>query len=111
KSARLEHRTADCAGNPYIQVAAVLQAAKLGVENGYKMPAEEKEDAVENVSTDRHVPASLGKAMDAVEKDTALSKAMDELLTDNLLFMKRDEADRLSGKSQDEIRDYYLPFI
>jgi glutamine synthetase len=111
KSARLEHRTADCAGNPYIQIAAVLQAAKLGVENGYKMPAEEKEDAVENVSTDRHVPTSLTKAMDAVEKDTALGKAMGEFLTDNLLFMKRDEAERLDGKSQDEVRDYYLPFI
>ncbi len=111
KSARLEHRTADCAGNPYIQVAAVLQAAKLGLENGYKAPAAEKEDAIENVSTDRHAPASLVRAMDAVEKDTALGKAIGELLTDNLLFMKRDEVDRLSDKSQDEVRDYYLPFI
>ncbi len=45
--ARLEHRMADASSNPYMAVAAVLQAARLGVEGGYDLPPMETGDGFE----------------------------------------------------------------
>ncbi len=111
KSARLEHRMADCAANPYLAVTAVLQAAKLGFEGNYPLQAAEDLDGIEHVRETRHVPSALDKAMDALDSDAVLRNAVGELLCDAMLFLKRDEFKRLSGKSVDEVRDYYLPFI
>jgi len=111
KSARLEHRMADCATNPYQAVTTVLQAAKLGVEARLPLQAAEDLDGVEHVREKRHVPSSLDKSLDALDKDIALRKAVGELYCDALLFLKRDEFQRLQGKSVDDVRDYYLPFI
>jgi len=111
KSARLEHRMADCASSPYQAITTVLQAAKLGFENKLKLQAAEDLDGVEHVREKRHVPAGLDKALNALDKDVALRKAVGELYCDALLYMKRDEFKRLKGKNVDEIRDYYLPFV
>ncbi|MEM7289883.1 MAG: glutamine synthetase family protein [Pseudomonadota bacterium] len=111
KSARLEHRMADCATNPYLAVTAVLQAAKLGLESKASLQAAEDLDGIENVRERRHVPSALDKSIEALDADKPLRKAVGELLCDAMIFMKRDEFKRLQGKSADEVRDYYLPFI
>ena len=111
KSARLEHRMADCAVNPYQAVTAVLQAARLGVEGKLPLQAAEDLDGVENVRAKRHVPSGLDRSLNELDKDVALRKSVGELYCDALLFLKRDEFSRLQGKSVDEVRDYYLPFI
>ena len=111
KSARLEHRMADGSTNPYLAVHAVLQAALLGVENGYDCPAAEDLDGIENVRATGHVPTSLKKAADALDQDRALRDALGPLLVDALVFIKRDEANRLATASVDDVRDFYLPFL
>ena len=111
KSARLEHRMADCATNPYQAVTAVLQAAKLGVDNKLPLQAPEDLDGVEHVREKRHVPSGLDKSLNELDKNTELRKAVGELYCDALIFLKRDEFTRLKGKSVDAVRDYYLPFI
>ena len=111
KSARLEHRMADCAANPYQATAAVLQAARLGYEAKLPLQAAEDLDGVENVREKRHVPSSLANSLDALDKDEALRKAIGLEYCDALLFLKRDEFKRLAGKGVNEVRDYYLPFI
>ena len=111
KSARLEHRMADGGTNPYLATHAVLQASLLGVDNGYELPKAEDLDGLENVRATRHVPANLSKSLDALEKDSALKAAVGDLLVDALVFLKRDEVKRLAGKTVDEVRDYYLPFV
>jgi len=111
KSARLEHRMADCATNPYQAVTAVLQAAKLGVENELKLQPAEDLDGVEHVREKRHTPSGLDKSLNALDQNEALRKAVGELYCDALLFLKRDEFKRLEGKGVDEVRNYYLPFI
>jgi glutamine synthetase len=111
KSARLEHRMADCATNPYQAVTAVLQAAKLGLEGVLPLQAAEDLDGMEHVREKRHVPSGLDKSLDALDKDKALRMAVGELYCDALLFLKRDEFQRLEGKSVDEVRDFYLPFV
>lgn len=111
KSARLEHRMADCATNPYIAVASVLQAALLGVEGNLKLQPAEDLDGLENVRETRHVPPSMDRALDALDADEVLRKAVGEELCDAILFLKRDEFKRLDGKSVDEVRNFYLPFV
>ena len=110
-SARLEHRMADGAANPYLAVATVLQAALLGVADKLPLPRAEDLDGLEDVRAIRHAPASLGRALDALEKDRRLADAVGALLVEALLVMKRDEVKRLSGRSKEEIRDFYIPFI
>ena len=111
RTARLEHRMADAAANPYLAVAAVLRAAKLGIDDDCRLPAAEDLDGLENVRATRHVPSSLPRALDALDGDGPLRLRVGELLCDALIALKRDEAQRLSGKSVDEVRDFYLPFI
>lgn len=111
KSARLEHRMADCGTNPYQAVAAVLQAARLGYESKAPLQPAEDLDGWENVREKRHVASSLDKSLDALDRDEALRQAFGALYCDALLYLKRDEYKRLVGKSVDEVRDYYLPFI
>ncbi|MEP1199967.1 glutamine synthetase [Tateyamaria sp.] len=111
KSARLEHRMADCTTNPYLAVAAVLQASLLGVENGYAIPDAEDLDGLENVRATRHVPSALDRALDALDADKPLRMAVGEEICDALIFLKQDEWKRLQDKSVDEVRDYYLPFV
>lgn len=110
-AARIEQRTGDCAASPYVAAAAVLRAALLGYENGYELPPPELEDGLETVSTDRHVPGSLGAALDALEKDAALVDAVGRLLVENFVAVKRAEIEEVKGKSQAEVFDYYAPFL
>jgi glutamine synthetase len=110
-SARLEHRMADSSANPYLAVATVLQAALSGVRAGLPLPRAEDLDGLENVRATRHAPASLRRALDALEKDKALVAAIGPLLVEAHLVLKRDEVKRLNGRSKEDIRDYYIPFI
>ncbi len=111
KSARLEHRMADCATNPYQAVASVLQAARLGVEKAMPLQPAEDLDGLDNVREKRHIPSGLDKALNALDKDIDLRRAVGEAYCDALLFLKRDEFKRLQGKSVDDVRDFYIPFI
>ena len=111
KSARLEHRMADCATNPYQAVHSVLQAAKLGFEQKLKLQPAEDLDGLENVRETRHVPGSLDKALDALDRDATLREAVGDLYCNALIYLKRDEYSRLRGKNVDELRDFYLPFV
>ena len=111
KSARLEHRMADCATNPYQAVTAVLQAARLGYVNKLPLQPAEDLDGWDNVREKRHVPSGLDKSLDALDHDVELRKAIGELYCDALLYIKRDEFKRLLGKSVDDVRDFYLPFV
>jgi len=111
RTARLEHRMADGSASIYLVTAAVLQAARLGAEADYRLQAAEDRDGLENVRETRHVPSSLSKALDALDKDKTLRSAVGAEICDALLFIKRDEAKRLDGKSVDEVRNYYLPYL
>ncbi|WP_299593417.1 cytochrome P450 [uncultured Tateyamaria sp.] len=111
RSARLEHRMADCATNPYLAVASVLQASLLGVSGGYALDPAEDLDGLDNIRATRHVPSALDKALDALDADKPLRMAAGEAICDALIFLKQDEWKRLKDKSVDQVRDYYLPFV
>ncbi len=109
--ARLEHRMADGTANVYSAIATVLQAAKLGVDNGYALPAAETQDCFEGQDSTIGAPASLAEALDELGKDTALCGAVGQLLVDNLIFMKTDEIEKTKDLTGDALRDWYIHFL
>ena len=108
---RLEHRMADASCNPYTALAALLQAALLGVENGYALPAPEAGDCFERTDAGTGVAASLAEAMDDLEADTVLSAAVGKELVEHQVFMKRIEVEKTAGLEGDALRDYYIWYI
>jgi glutamine synthetase len=109
--ARLEHRMADASANPYIAVAAVLQAALLGVGQGYPLPAPEKGDGFELTDASDGVADDLAGAVADLKADVALGDAVGRLLVDNQLFMRTVEAGKTAGMDHAALRDFYMPFL
>ena len=109
--ARLEHRMADACANPYTAVASVLQAAWLGVENGYQLPAMESGDGFENTDADQGVAADLSAAIDDLESDIVLAGAIGQGLVDNHVFMKRQEVEKTAGLDVEGEQNFYAHFI
>lgn len=114
---RLEHRMSDGAANPYLSAAAVLHAARMGVEQELELPPAQV--VSEAPGTDRRVPATLELALDALEQDKELCSAMGEWLVQTFTMLKRAEWDRYAAAVADTSttdvtdweREYYLPFF
>jgi glutamine synthetase len=109
--ARIEHRMGDGAANPYVLVATVLQAARLGVVHNYPLPPRETGDCFEHTSATSAAPENLSEAMDELEKDTVLSEAVGQVLVDNQVFMKRAEVEKTKELAGDALRDFYINYI
>jgi len=114
---RLEHRMSDGAANPYLAAAAVLHAARFGVEQELDPP--EPQTPGEAPNTERRVPPTLDAALGALEEDKELTSAMGEWLVQTFTMLKRAEWERYQKAVQDtsttdvtpwEI-EYYLPFF
>lgn len=111
KKARLEHRMPDAAANPYTTVAAILQAALLGVEGKYDLPPAETGDGFTRNDAPHGVAASLAEALDDLEADAALGGAVGAGLVENHLFMKRAEVEKTKDLDGERLRDWYIWFI
>jgi glutamine synthetase len=109
--ARIEHRMGDGAANPYVLVATVLQAARLGLANHYPLPPRETGDCFEHSSATSAAPDSLSQALDELEADTILCKAVGQLLVDNHVFMKRAEVEKTVKLEGETLRDFYINYI
>lgn len=117
---RVEHRMADGAVNPYTAIAAVLQAARLGVVNETPCPEPETGDGMDEINTERRCALNLGAALDDLVADAPLVDAVGADLVANLVDTKRYEWEQYLlahpdwEAAQDEITDYeratYLPF-
>ncbi len=109
--ARLEHRMADASANPYVAVAAVLQAARLGVENGYALPPIETGDGFEKWDAKETTAIDLKGAVADLKADGALQAAVGQLLCDNHIFMKEKEVRKTRDLEGDQLRDFYVWFV
>ena len=106
-AARLEHRLADGACGPHIAVAAVLAAARLGIERGEEPPPEETADCLATPSEAEPAPEDLGAALRDLEADRELSAALGEDFVRMHLAVKRDEWARYRAHTSDwELREY-----
>jgi glutamine synthetase len=108
---RLEHRMADASCNPYTALAALLQAARLGVEQSYPLPPLEAGDCFDRIDAGHGVAASLAEAMDDLQADTALCSALGSEITEHHIFMKRIEVDKTAGLEGAALRDYYIWYV
>jgi glutamine synthetase len=116
EGSRLEHRMPDAAANPYLAGAALLHAARIGVEEDLEAPAPQQPG--EDLNTDVVVPNTLEEALDELQKDTKLVGALGEWLVESFVILKRAEWDRYvaAGATSDtEVTpwelEYYLPFF
>lgn len=109
--ARIEHRMGDACANPYTHTAAVLQAARLGVQHGYALQPMETGDCLENKDATSSVPATLSDALDALQADTVLTQALGQGLVDNHVGIKRHEIERTASLEGEALRDHYIRFI
>ena len=111
KKARLEHRMADAASNPYTAVATVLQAALLGYEGKYPLQPRETGDGFTGNDAEFGVAASLTEALDDLAADTALLNAVGAGLVENHIFMKRAEVTKTAALEGEALRDWYIWYI
>lgn len=111
KGARIEHRVADGAANPYIAAAAVLQAARLGTVEKPELPPAETGDGLETVDTERHIPDNLGAALAAMEADKKLAQAIGQEVIDHFAVVKQAEFQRFLDHTTDWEMNEYLPFL
>ncbi len=102
---------ADASCNPYTALAALLQAARLGVENDYPLPEPEAGDGFDRTDAGYGVAASLSEAMDDLEADTALAAALGPELVEHHIFMKRIEVTKTQGLEGATLRDYYIWYV
>lgn len=109
--ARLEHRMADASSNPYVAVAAVLQAARLGFEGGYTLPPMETGDGFETWDATEATGLSLGAAIADLKADSALAQAVGALLVENHVFMKEQEVEKTKDLEGGALRDFYIWFV
>jgi glutamine synthetase len=113
---RLEQRTSDAAANPYLAAAAVLHAARLGVQNEVELPPGQEPGAPPN--TDARIPPNLDAALDALAKDDELIDALGRELVEAFTILKRAEWERYLASGADPATTdvtpweigYYLPF-
>jgi glutamine synthetase len=106
---RLEIRVGDGAANPYLAIAAALAAGAHGVRDGLAPPPPVDGDAYR---ADRELigsalPASLDAALDALERDTVLQRALGPQIVETFLAVKRFEVERHRAWVSDwEIAEY-----
>jgi len=114
---RIEHRMADGAANPYLVAAAVLHAARFGMEHQMSPPEPQKPGEPPN--TERRVPPTLEAALAAFEADDELCAALGPWLVETFTKLKRAEWERYAKTVGDATTtevtpwelDYYLPFF
>jgi len=108
---RIEHRMGDGAANPYTAVAAVLQAARLGLAGGYDLPPAETGDCIGRQDAGEGVPDSLAAALDALAADHKLVAAVGTALVENHIFVKRHEIEKTASLEGDSLRDFYIYYV
>jgi glutamine synthetase len=110
-AARLEHRLSDGGAVVHSAVAAVLQAARLGLESEADPGKPEGGNGLDTIDAMVGVPASLADALDVLEADGDLVNALGADLVAQHLAVKRAEWERFCSATTDwELREY-LPFL
>ena len=106
---RIEIRVADGAANPYLAIAAVMSAGAHGLREGLRPPPPLHGDAyrADRETIGRPLPESLDAALEALESDTVLCRALGPQIVETFLALKRFEIQRHRAWVSDwEIAEY-----
>jgi glutamine synthetase len=94
QATRLESRLGEPAANPYLYIASQLAAGRDGMERSLDPgPRDEEPYAAERP----RLPASLGEALDALERDRFFRGAFGDVFIDYYLKLKRSELGRFEA--------------
>ena len=97
ESTRIEYRAPDPATNPYLAFAVILAAGLRGVEEGYDIPSPTNANLYELTADERAaggidtLPASLGDAIDEMERSDLVRDALGEHVFEWFIRNKRAE--------------------
>jgi glutamine synthetase len=106
---RIEIRVADGAANPYLAIAAVLSAGGHGIREGLRPPPPVHGDAyrADREVIGRALPVTLDAALEALESDKVLCRALGPEIVETFLAVKRFEIGRHRAWVSDwEIAEY-----
>jgi glutamine synthetase len=115
EATRIEYRAPDPACNPYLAYSCILAAGMRGIEEGYELPAEAREN-LHAVSPEelakagiRSLPGNLHDAVDLMEASDLVREALGDHVVEFFVKNKRQEwAEYKTQVSQFEL-DRYLP--
>ena len=94
---RFEYRSVDSAVNPYLSMAALIVAMRDGIERKLSPGEPEERNIYEAMSAGKDVkkiPMTLGDALDALEADEVVKKALPDEMYRVFMHYKRDEWER-----------------
>jgi glutamine synthetase len=109
---RLEQRTADAAANPYLVGAAVLHAARFGLEDELELKPPQPVGA--EPDTDVCIPPDLNAALGALAADERLVEALGPEIVEAFTILKTGEWERYTAAvedpSTDQVSDWELRY-
>ncbi|MCR4908634.1 MAG: glutamine synthetase family protein [Lachnospiraceae bacterium] len=113
ENTRIELRSPDSASNPYLALALCLEAGLDGILNRINPPAPVEGNLFRMSEEDRnqmgirHLPANLGEALNALEKDSFVRGILGNEVSEKYLFARRKEfADYCAHVSSWETEKY-----
>jgi glutamine synthetase len=112
---RFEYRSVDSAVNPYLMAAALLQAFDDGISSNLDPGEPEERNIYEAMKAGKKVqklPMSLGEALDALEKNEVVKRAMPDEMYRVFMHYKRDEWEKFNATVTNwDVQQYwdYLP--
>ncbi|MBO3752475.1 glutamine synthetase [Streptosporangiaceae bacterium NEAU-GS5] len=102
RAANLEVKSFDPAANPYLAMAALLAAGRVGIADGAALPAPVEADPV-GLDAIPRLPTSLEEAVAAFEAEPALKEALGEAVIDTVAAVRRGEIALFAGLDEEEI--------
>jgi glutamine synthetase len=116
-STNIELKASDPSNNPYLALGAVIAAGLDGIDNELD-PGEPVDQDPGNLSDEererrgiRRYPATLGEALDELEKDEVLVDALGQPLAKEYLIVKRAEVAAFADKGTEyELQQYFYKF-
>jgi glutamine synthetase len=94
---RVEIRSPDPAGNPYLQFTVMLAAGLKGIEDKIEPPEPVEKDIYHMSAEEREslgiesLPENLGQALDCMRRSSLVKEALGEHLFDHFLYIKGQE--------------------
>jgi glutamine synthetase len=113
-ASRIEFRAPDPSCNPYLALAAMIQAGLDGIESGLDCPDPVRENIYEFDETKREeygidtLPENLGGAIDALEADEVVYNALGPHVSEKFVEAKQQEYNEYIAEVSDWELDRYL---
>ena len=107
---RFEYRSVDSAVNPYLSMAALIAAMEDGIERKLDPGAPEERNIYEAMQAGKEVkkiPMTFGDALDALDADEVVKRALPGEMYKVFMHYKRDEWERYCATVTDwDVKEY-----